>query len=133
MPHQFVHHEVHEITLTIYPHSYQHYSLFSSPLLCKCIAKYLKFMQAWKHGAKILIIVGEDDKQVHPKWHSYFYDKCPEVYKSNVQMYRYLGAGHMIEPPYTPHIRSIDPGKKRLQTIFFIPEKYYGEYSQVYD
>ncbi|KAL4237849.1 hypothetical protein ACF0H5_002561 [Mactra antiquata] len=80
---------------------------------------------AWQHGAKVLIIVGEDDKQVHPKWHSYFYEKCPDIYKSNIQLYHYPGAGHLIEPPHTPHVRNIVPGKKRLEKIFFIPEKYH--------
>ncbi|KAL4233224.1 hypothetical protein ACF0H5_007908 [Mactra antiquata] len=86
---------------------------------------YPEFIPAWQHGAKILIISGEDDKQVDPKWHPSFYKQCPEEYRSNIQLYRYQGAGHMIEPPFTPHIRRIIAGRKRLRSIIFVPEKYH--------
>ncbi|XP_060594045.1 bile acid-CoA:amino acid N-acyltransferase-like isoform X1 [Ruditapes philippinarum] len=82
---------------------------------------------AWQHGAKILTIIGEDDKQVHPKWHSFFYEKCPPKFKENITMYRYPGAGHMIEPPFAPHPRAVTPGRKRMQSINFVPEKFHDE------
>ncbi|XP_053398261.1 bile acid-CoA:amino acid N-acyltransferase-like [Mercenaria mercenaria] len=80
---------------------------------------------AWQHGAKILVIVGEDDKQVHPKWHTFFYEQCPSQFKQNIHIHRYPGAGHMIEPPYSPHSRVVTPGRKRMKSINFISEKFY--------
>lgn len=84
-------------------------------------------MPAWEHGAKILIIVGEDDKQVNPKWHTFFCDSVPQKFKSNVEMHRYPGAGHLIEPPYSPHTRAVTPGRKRMASIKFMPEKFHDE------
>ncbi|XP_045195331.2 bile acid-CoA:amino acid N-acyltransferase-like isoform X2 [Mercenaria mercenaria] len=82
---------------------------------------------AWQHGAKILVIVAEDDKQVHPKCHTLYYESCPPQFKENIRIFRYPGAGHMIEPPYSPHYRAVTPGRKRLRTINFIPEKFHDE------
>ncbi|XP_045195337.2 bile acid-CoA:amino acid N-acyltransferase-like isoform X2 [Mercenaria mercenaria] len=82
---------------------------------------------AWQHGAKILVIVGEDDKQVHPKWHTFYYESCPSQFKANIKVHRYPGAGHMIEPPYAPHTRAVTPGRKRMRTINFVPEKFHDE------
>jgi hypothetical protein len=45
-------------------------------------------------------------------------------------MYRYPGAGHMIEPPFAPHPRAVTPGRKRMQSINFVPEKFHGMYSK---
>lgn len=84
-------------------------------------------LQAWQHGAKILIIAGEDDKQVNHKWHSLFKENCPDEHKDAIQIYSYPGAGHLIEPPYMPHVRVVEPGKKRMQTLDFMHKKYFGE------
>ncbi|XP_053395998.1 acyl-coenzyme A amino acid N-acyltransferase 2-like [Mercenaria mercenaria] len=82
---------------------------------------------AWQHGAKILVIAGEDDQQMHPKWYTFYYDSCPPQFKANVKVYRYPGAGHMIEPPYIPNTRGVSPGRNRLRTVDFVPEKFYDE------
>ncbi|XP_052808953.1 bile acid-CoA:amino acid N-acyltransferase-like [Mya arenaria] len=79
---------------------------------------------AWQHGAKILVVVGEDDKQVHPKWHTYFQDNIPVQFKDNLQVIRYPDTGHLIEPPHMPFIRAIDAGGKRMLTINFIPKQF---------
>ncbi|KAH3726110.1 bile acid-CoA:amino acid N-acyltransferase-like isoform X2 [Dreissena polymorpha] len=82
---------------------------------------------AWQHGARLLVIVGEDDKQVHPKWHTYLENHIPDQYRHNLQVFRYEGAGHLIEPPFMPHIRTVAPGRKRMLTVDFIPEKFKDE------
>ena len=92
-----------------------------------CIVKFEHNLQAWQHDAKILVIIAEDDKQILPKWHTFFYENCPERLKENIMMYRYPGAGHMIEPPFTPHARAAAPGRKRMSTLNFMPEKFYGK------
>lgn len=43
-------------------------------------------LQAWQHGARLLVIVGEDDKQVHPKWHTYLENHIPDQYRHNLQV-----------------------------------------------
>lgn len=87
---------------------------------------YSENLQAWEHGAKILIIAGEDDRQIHPKWHTFFCGSVPQKFKSNVELHCYPGAGHLIEPPYSPHTRAITPGRKRMSSIDFIPEQFHG-------
>ena len=83
-------------------------------------------MQAWEHGAKVLIIAGEDDQQVDPRFHELYVKNWPSEWKHNVQLIKYPGAGHLLEPPYMPHIRSSAPGRKRMATIQFVPEKFHG-------
>lgn len=80
---------------------------------------------AWCNGAKVLSIVGEDDKQVHPKWHFFYRDHWPEVCRDNLEFHSYPGAGHLIEPPYAPHVRAVRPSKERIQSIDFLPQKYH--------
>ena len=82
--------------------------------------------QAWQHGAKVLQISGEDDKQVHPKWHHHYKQNWPVEWKSNFELVTYPGAGHLIEPPYTPLCRAVNGGRKRMSTIDFIPPEFYG-------
>ncbi|XP_052810040.1 peroxisomal succinyl-coenzyme A thioesterase-like isoform X1 [Mya arenaria] len=82
---------------------------------------------AWQHGAKILVVVGEDDKQVHPKWHTFFQDNIPAQFKDNLQVIRYPDTGHLIEPPHMPFIRAIEPGRKRMMTLDFMPEEFKDE------
>ncbi|XP_045195301.1 bile acid-CoA:amino acid N-acyltransferase-like isoform X2 [Mercenaria mercenaria] len=84
-------------------------------------------VRAWKHGAKILVIVGEDDKQVDPNSHTDFYELCPNEFKHLIEIHRYPGAGHLIEPPYSPHVRATTPGRKRMRTSAVVPEKFYDE------
>ena len=83
-------------------------------------------LQAWQHGAKVLIIVGEDDKQVHPKWHFFYQDHWPAALKDRLELHAYVGAGHLIEPPYSPHCRSVRPSKERIASVDFIGPEYQG-------
>ncbi|XP_060579565.1 bile acid-CoA:amino acid N-acyltransferase-like isoform X2 [Ruditapes philippinarum] len=81
-------------------------------------------VEAWRHGAKILVIAGEDDKQIDPKTQTYFYELCPNEFKHLVEVYRYPGAGHLIEPPFSPHARATNPGRKRMATSEAVPKQY---------
>lgn len=63
---------------------------------------------------------------MNPIWHSRFVQHCPAEYRENIEMHSYPGAGHLIEPPYMPHIRAVEPGSKRMKTLDFMPEKYHG-------
>ena len=61
----------------------------------------------------MLNISGLDDLQINPKYAQYFYDHWPEALKDNVSLVKYPGAGHLIEPPYSPLCRVVHPGRKR--------------------
>ena len=82
--------------------------------------------QAWQHGAKILFIVGEDDAQVHPKMHHFCRENWPSGFKQNFEMNSYAGTGHLIEPPYSPHCKVVNPTKRRIASVNIIPDKYHG-------
>ncbi|KAL3882106.1 hypothetical protein ACJMK2_028477 [Sinanodonta woodiana] len=65
------------------------------------------FIPAWHHGSKILVLIGEDDLMSSPHWHAEYFEACPAEFRSNIEMVRYPGAGHLIEQPYTPLNRLI--------------------------
>ncbi|KAK3596947.1 hypothetical protein CHS0354_002514 [Potamilus streckersoni] len=65
------------------------------------------FIPAWQYGSKILVLIGEDDLMSSPHWHAKYLEACPAEFRSNIEMVRYPGAGHLIEPPYTPLNRLI--------------------------
>ena len=79
----------------------------------------------------MLCIVGDDDKQVHPKWQFYYKDHWPEEYKDNLEFHSYPGAGHLIEPPYSPHVRAVRPSKERIQSIDFLPQQFHGNHTSI--
>lgn len=59
-------------------------------------------LQTWNTEAKILYIVGELDSAIDPKVASMFYEAYPVNRRHLVQIVKYPGAGHLIEPPYLP-------------------------------
>ena len=75
----------------------------------------------------MLTIVGEDDKQVHPKWQFFALDNWPNKFKNNLEFHAYPGAGHLIEPPYAPYTRAVKPSKAKMETIDFLTEKFHGK------
>ena len=75
----------------------------------------------------MLTIVGEDDKQVHPKWHFFSLDNWPNEFKNNLEVHAYPGAGHLIEPPYAPYTRAVKVSKAKMETIDFLTEKFHGK------
>ena len=61
--------------------------------------------KVWKGDAKILNIVGEDDKCSPWECIQFMKDHYPPEKTDNFQVISYPGAGHLIEPPYTPLCR----------------------------
>ena len=47
-------------------------------------------------------MVGELDASVHPEVASELYNAYPDNKRHNIQIVRYAGAGHLIEPPFLP-------------------------------
>lgn len=70
----------------------------------QCIV-YLFLLQAWESEASVLCINGEDDGSLDYKTNERFLELVPEDQKHRFQMINYPRAGHLIEPPYTPHCR----------------------------
>ncbi|KAL5008828.1 hypothetical protein ScPMuIL_014409 [Solemya velum] len=62
--------------------------------------------EAWRGDAKILSILGEDDQSMNIGLHQRLWNTIPADKKANMEMVTYPGAGHLIEPPYTPHYPS---------------------------
>lgn len=64
-----------------------------------------EFIKAWESEASVLCINGEDDGSLDYKTNERFLELVPEDKKHRFQMIKYPRAGHLIEPPYTPHCR----------------------------
>ncbi|XP_035828114.1 acyl-coenzyme A amino acid N-acyltransferase 1 isoform X2 [Aplysia californica] len=60
----------------------------------------------WKGKAKHLMLVSMDDGQVNPESYQVLYDACPEEKKKDIEIVRYPGAGHLLEPPYNALCRA---------------------------
>jgi len=54
-------------------------------------------------SADFLFITGEDDQCIYSTHTDLLIDRLRKHGKTNYQLLRYAGAGHLIEPPYTPH------------------------------
>lgn len=52
------------------------------------------------------MLVGLDDGQVDPEEYQKLYDSCPVSKQQDIQIVKYSGAGHLIEPPYNPLCRT---------------------------
>ncbi|KAK7477484.1 hypothetical protein BaRGS_00031308 [Batillaria attramentaria] len=59
----------------------------------------------WKSSAHILCISCDDDKTVDPKWAEQLRDLYPIDKRHLIDVVVYPGAGHLLEPPYTPLCR----------------------------
>ncbi|XP_046567760.1 bile acid-CoA:amino acid N-acyltransferase-like [Haliotis rubra] len=56
----------------------------------------------WRRDIKTLIVVGEEDLCVDPLWQHDLEAAIPGDKKKNFRFVYYPGAGHLIEPPYSP-------------------------------
>ncbi|XP_046559282.1 acyl-coenzyme A thioesterase 1-like [Haliotis rubra] len=63
--------------------------------------------KAWKNNAKILYLCGNDDGVWMDTYAEKFMETCPEEKRKNVELVIYPGAGHFIQPPYTPVCRAM--------------------------
>lgn len=75
--------------------------------VCKQCWEYTKedLIPIWNYDAKILSIVGEDDKLNPWECVQFLKDNLPPDKTDNFQIKSYKGAGHLIEPPFTPLCR----------------------------
>ncbi|XP_076464424.1 bile acid-CoA:amino acid N-acyltransferase-like isoform X2 [Babylonia areolata] len=64
------------------------------------------FIPAWESSPHILILTSDDDKQVDPKMSNAYQSAYPKNKRHLLEVVHYPGAGHLLEPPYTPHCRS---------------------------
>ncbi|XP_021340970.1 bile acid-CoA:amino acid N-acyltransferase-like isoform X1 [Mizuhopecten yessoensis] len=65
-----------------------------------------KFFKVWESDVKILSIIGSDDMNVHPDLHQLQVGCFPAHKQNNIELVVYEGAGHLIEPPFSPHCRA---------------------------
>ncbi|KAL5008197.1 hypothetical protein ScPMuIL_013778 [Solemya velum] len=63
-------------------------------------------LKIWNGDAKVLAVIGGDDQFLDTVIHQRLLDKMPTNKKSNMEILKYPGAGHLIEPPYMPLCRS---------------------------
>ncbi|XP_067680428.1 peroxisomal succinyl-coenzyme A thioesterase-like [Haliotis asinina] len=61
-----------------------------------------RMLPIWRQDIKTLIVVGEEDLCVDPQWQHDFEAVIPHDKKKNFRFVYYPGAGHLIEPPYSP-------------------------------
>ncbi|XP_067686473.1 acyl-coenzyme A amino acid N-acyltransferase 1-like [Haliotis asinina] len=65
-----------------------------------------EIIPAWANNAKILYLCGENDDVWRTDFAHTFVETCPEEKRKNIELIIYPGAGHEIEPPYTPLMTS---------------------------
>ncbi|XP_025104979.1 acyl-coenzyme A amino acid N-acyltransferase 2-like isoform X2 [Pomacea canaliculata] len=63
------------------------------------------FIPVWESGAHVLALVSDDDGQISPHWADEWKKSCPAEKQQLLDVVHYPGAGHLLEPPYTPHCR----------------------------
>ena len=62
-------------------------------------------VQIWESTTRVLMLVSDDDEQVNPELGDMLYRRYPDHRRHLVEVVHYPGAGHLLEPPYTPHCR----------------------------
>lgn len=62
--------------------------------------------KVWVKDVNILCFVSGDDQCVHPKITKLIYSVCPPEKKHKITLVEYPGAGHLLEPPYSPLCRA---------------------------
>ncbi|XP_033734777.1 bile acid-CoA:amino acid N-acyltransferase-like [Pecten maximus] len=65
-----------------------------------------KFFKVWESDVKILNICGGDDMNVHPDLQQLQVKCFPAHKRDNIELLVYQGAGHLIDPPFSPHCRA---------------------------
>ncbi|XP_060580994.1 bile acid-CoA:amino acid N-acyltransferase-like [Ruditapes philippinarum] len=64
------------------------------------------YVPIWTKDVNVLIISGLDDRCLKPDFLYNLWKRYPSNRKHLCTIYRYPGAGHLIEPPYSPLARS---------------------------
>jgi dienelactone hydrolase len=65
-----------------------------------------KIIPIWNRDVRVLIICGSDDQCLSPEYQFRLREAAPPDKRSNIRVLQYTGAGHQIEPPYSPLKRS---------------------------
>ncbi|XP_021371263.1 acyl-coenzyme A amino acid N-acyltransferase 1-like [Mizuhopecten yessoensis] len=65
-----------------------------------------KFTKVWESDVKILSICGGDDLNLPPDLHQLQVNCFPVNKRDDIELVKYKGAGHLIEPPFSPHCRA---------------------------
>ncbi|OWF36221.1 acyl-coenzyme A amino acid N-acyltransferase 1-like isoform X2 [Mizuhopecten yessoensis] len=60
------------------------------------------FFPLWERDLPFLSICGSDDQLTDCRLQQRQYDDFPEEHKDKIELVLYKGAGHLIEPPFTP-------------------------------
>ena len=76
--------------------------------------------QLYAKDKHVLLIVGEDDMTVNPQYLKSFYKSYPSDRRHLIEFCMYPGAGHLIEPPYSPLSRST---RRYVKSIMSLPGK----------
>lgn len=90
-------------------------------------------VQVWESGAHVLALVSDDDGQISPHWADEWKKSCPAEKQQLLDVVHYPGAGHLLEPPYTPHCRvCINPSYGKFfgyscHSPCFVVKEYYQE------
>ncbi|KAK7104525.1 bile acid-CoA:amino acid N-acyltransferase-like isoform X2 [Littorina saxatilis] len=63
------------------------------------------FIPVWESSAHVLVLQSDDDNQVDPKLADVLYNLYPDDKRHLLEVMHYPGAGHLLEPPYSPHCR----------------------------
>ncbi|KAL5008038.1 hypothetical protein ScPMuIL_013619 [Solemya velum] len=64
------------------------------------------FIPVWESDTNYLLIAGEDDHCYPPSAPDTLYDAMPDNRKRQLDVVHYAGAGHLIEPPFSPYCRA---------------------------
>ncbi|GFN86706.1 acyl-CoA amino acid n-acyltransferase 1 [Plakobranchus ocellatus] len=65
-----------------------------------------EIIPVWQGNAKYLLLESQDDYQTKPNSHQDLLTACPAQKQKDIQVVQYPGAGHLLDPPYTPLCRS---------------------------
>ncbi|KAK7477483.1 hypothetical protein BaRGS_00031307 [Batillaria attramentaria] len=63
------------------------------------------FIPVWESSTRVLLLISGDDEQIQPEFGDMLYDMYPEDKRHLIEVVHYPGAGHLLEPPYTPYCR----------------------------
>ncbi|KAH9500457.1 Acyl-coenzyme A thioesterase 1 [Bulinus truncatus] len=73
--------------------------------ICDIYPNPSEVLPIWQGQAKYLILQSLDDFQMKPNIHLDLLAVCPESKKKDIEIVRYPGAGHLLDPPYIPVCR----------------------------
>ncbi|XP_076464834.1 acyl-coenzyme A amino acid N-acyltransferase 1-like [Babylonia areolata] len=59
--------------------------------------------QVWESSAHVLMLVSDDDQVVNVELADVCHSMYPEDKRHLMEVVHYPGAGHLLEPPYSPH------------------------------